>query len=106
MKNKHTKLVVLLLAFAMIFVLSGCTKGFLIDGWDREAKGVHYGPGFSAGTVIDQQAAANANVIINSDGSAGVPNYSLKGPDANGYVYSVDGSINSAMTTTQAVFAH
>lgn len=103
MKKNSSKLIVLLLAVVMIFVLSSCGSGFIKNGWDYEAKGVRYSPGFGAGQVVDPDVAAEHNVQVNSDGSAGFPAYSLKGADANGSTYDIAGTPDSINTTTQPV---
>lgn len=103
MKKNRSKLIVLLLAVVMIFVLSSCGSGFIKNGWDYEAKGVRYSPGFGAGQVVNPDEAAEHNVQVNADGSAGIPAYSLKAPDANGNTLDVAGTPDSINTTTQPI---
>ena len=103
MQKNHSKLIVLLLAVAMIFVLSACGSNFLSDGWDHEANGVRYGAGFGGGQIVNSSEAAQHNVAVNADGSGGVVEYSLKGPDVNGDTYNVDGSPQSLFTTTKPI---
>lgn len=103
MKKNHSKLIVLLLAVLMIFVLSSCGSGFIKNGWDYEAKGVRYSAGFGPGQVVDPDVAAEHNVQVNADGSAGLPAYSLKAPDANGNTIDLAGTPDSINTTTQPV---
>lgn len=98
MKKKSHGILVLLLALVMIFAFSGCTdteKAFLKNGWDYEANGVRYEPGFGHGVVVDPEKAAENNVIVMEDGRAGFYAYELKGPDSIGRVWDTSGTVES-----------
>lgn len=98
MKKKSHGILVLILALVMMFAFSGCTdteKAFLKNGWDYEAKGVRYEPGFAPGVVVDPEEAAKNHVIVLDDGRAGFYTYDLKGPDSTGRVWDTSGTLES-----------
>ena len=103
MKQRFSKLIVLLLALAMVFALAGCS-GFIKDGWDYEAKGIKYDKGFAQGQVVEPDKAAQKNVYTNADGTGGFMVHDLKGPCANGEVIDTAGTPESVNTTTNPAY--